>query len=55
MGAQLRQVEDWRIWRTWNRESTVALLAFDKYAECREAFTSQGREIERRATSAWTD
>ncbi len=54
MGAQLREVEDWRdLADLESRIDRVALLAFDKYAECREALhQARRREIERRATNA---
>jgi len=54
MGAQLQRVEDWRdLADLESRIDRVALLAFEKYAECRETLhQARGREIERRATSA---
>jgi len=54
MGAQLQRVEDWSdLADLESRIDRVALLAFDKYAECRETLhQARGREIERRATTA---
>jgi len=54
MGVHLRTAEDWSdLADLESRIDGVALLAFEKYAECREALHRvRGSEIERRASKA---
>jgi hypothetical protein len=54
MGVHLRAAEDWSdLADLESKIDRVALLAFDKYAECREALhEARRREIERRAPNA---